>query len=748
MDSNTTWRGVYRRAVARTLCAVMATIMVVATTTLAKAADANGDPATMARQLQLEGARLQLQGQLEEAVKKYRESTALQPNPRLDDLIGQLESKMGGKQSAVAAATPPAAPAAPLPASREPMAAAPPVTTSPPPGKGEQGMVKATDSPPSLPQRHPGSPQEELIYAFTDWFISLFPMPTPDEQFKLRTNYQYAITQAGADFEVRLQPFTLQFDKNDALELGPVILRFTPQGQELLGVSMQLPQKMPIMSAGKVDAELTIGNQQLNGVWNRQLANFDKMDLQLNDLALEDTAKEGRLTLAAFNVSSGRGEEQGGWVEHLRGEMRRLAFTDKTSQWKVETIGARGEASGTNAQRFLELRAKVQQGLKHIDTLAPAETKALMSDLDDYLQLFNTSSSSAKVHDIQVNAAEGTFGLAGITLAGGIHKEADGKFVYNSQGQCSDLSFQQKASPQTPQPISLSLRQIDLKGDGTVLPIPNHFFADLYTVVEGHRQLTSKEEANAYAARQGLQFAQKILGLIDGYRGEIRFSALKMLNAQPDPITLEQATLAGGFASGSGQGGKLHALVDFSGFKGVMAATNTVPQSARISLELTRIPSLLSLITDPNALATGNMQAVQGQLIMNGMGALMQSGLTLSLADSFIAFPAARIGLGLLAQVDQKAKYMSTGTLNVVVDNPEEVTRIVRSLGADPDTEKLMASLTALANRSQEGGKTVDRIDAKLDATGKVFINAKDVTPMFFPPPPPPPQGTTPPPTK
>ena len=144
------------------------------------------------------------------------------------------------------------------------------------------------------------------------------------------------------------------------------------------------------------------------------------------------------------------------------------------------------------------------------------------------------------------------------------------------------------------------------------------------------------------------------------------------------------------------------------------------------------------------------MEVYQGQMMMNGMGALMQSGLTLSMADSFIAFPAARIGLGLLAQVDQKAKYMSTGNLNLVIDNPDELTCIIRSFSADPETEKMMASLTALANRTQEGGKTVDRIDAKLDATGKVFINAKDVTPMFFPPLPQvqPPQGATPPPAK
>lgn len=742
--------GVCRRALTGIICGALIGLLVCTGVPQCWAAEGAADPASMARQLQLEGARLQLQGQLEEAVKKYRESRALQPNPRLDDLIGQLESKMGGKAAdgTAVAKQPPANPAAAV-VPADPAAAPSATTPAPPETMMDSKTPQTVDAPPALPQRHPASPQEELIYAFTDWFITLFPAPGTGKDFSVKTNYQYAITPTGSTFEVRLQPFTLQFDDGDALDLGPLVFRCTPQGSEVLAVSLQLPSKAPVMSAGKVDAELTIGSQQLSGVWNRQLTNFDSFDLQLADLALEDVAKQGRLTLAGISATSGHSEEQGNWVESFRGELRRLAFTDAKTQWQVDTIGGRGEASGTNPKRFLELRVKVQQRLNRIDTLEPAEAKALMADLDEYLQLFSTYSSSAKVNDIRVTSAEGDFGLRGITFAGGIHKEADGKFVYTSQGQCNDLSFTEKASEKSPQPMSLSLRQIALKGDGAVLPIPPLFFTDLYSVIEGYRQLNNPQEAEAYASRHGLEFAKKVFALIDGYHGEMRLQDLKVVNAQPEPVTLEQATLAGGFSTGNGQGGKIHTLVEFSGFKGVMAETNTVPQAGRISLELTHIPSLLSLINDPNSLATGNMQAVQGQLMMNGMGALMQSGLTLSMAESFIAFPAARIGLELLAQVDQKAKYMSTGTLKLAIDNPEELTRIIRSFGTDPETEKMMASLTALANRTKEGRKTVDRIDAKLDATGKVFINAKDVTPMFFPPPPPPVQhGTTPSPTK
>jgi hypothetical protein len=174
--------------------------------------------------------------------------------------------------------------------------------------------------------------------------------------------------------------------------------------------------------------------------------------------------------------------------------------------------------------------------------------------------------------------------------------------------------------------------------------------------------------------------------------------------------------------------------------------SNTVPQAGRLRLELGRIPSLLNLINDPSALAGGNMQAVQGQLMMNGMAALMQSGMNLSMADSFIVFPAAKMTLALLAQVDPQAKYLSTGTMNVAIENPEELQRIIRSCSADPKIAQMLATLTALADRRQENGKTVDKIDAKIDATGKVLINAKDVTSMFFPPPPP--AGEAPPPAQ
>lgn len=743
-----------------------------------KAVEQNPETAATARQLQLEGARLQLQGNLEEAVKKYRESTALQPNPRLDGLIKQLEPKINqAKETApIAAAVEPQAPpvTSPAPASVEqPVASQPQATTPTPPeptvpaaaaGEASTPPVKAAtasgaqpavsigqvvEAPPVIPQRAPGTPEEELVYAFTDWFIELFPTPQPELEFSLQTNPNYSITQVDGEYEVRLDPFTLVIDKTDSLELGPVQFRFKPQGKDLVAVRLQFPGKAAIKKHGQPEAELTIGSQQLAGLWNRSLMNFDQVNLQLANLAIEDVRKEGRLSLAALTAEGGRSEEQGGgWVEKFRGELKQLAFVEKDTDFGIESITGQVVATGTNAPRFLELRTRLQQGLSRIDKLALPELKPLMTDIDEYLQLFNGYASTGSLQGFHVTAQEGSATLASIALSGGVHKEAaTGKFVYNSEGKCNDFSFAEKKTDKKPQPVSVTLRQLGLKGDGGMQALPPHLFAELYTMIEGYQQV-KKEEADAYAARQGYTFAQKILSLIERYSSEVGIHGLKIVNAQPGPITLEQATLSGGFDVGGGHGGTINTLVDFSGFQGVMAGANTVPQAGRIRLELSRIPSLLSLIKDPSALAQGNMQAVQGQLMMNGMAALMQSGLTVSIADSFVAFPAAKITLALLSQVEPNAKYLSTGNLHLSMENPEELNRIAQFYSADPETGKMLATLTALADRRQEGGKTIDRIDAKIDATGKVFINAKDVTSMFFPPPPAPVQGGTPPPAK
>ncbi|MBM9613297.1 hypothetical protein JWJ90_03245 [Desulfobulbus rhabdoformis] len=745
---NKTWQqttrhkvSLQRRILGILACAVFCSLMALGAPQV-QAVEQTSDSAAIARKLQLEGAKLQLQGNLAGAVEKYRESVALKPNPKLEDLIERLEPKVDGQkaETAVAPATDPAAPkpSPNIPSSVKvdtPEGQDPPVQVLTPPELDSSGapVPPIAVTPPVVP-RIPAGPEEELIYAFTDWFIHLFPAEDPEGDFSLQTNRQYTITKVGPEYEVVLDPFTLLIDNDDTLALGPLKFRLQPEGPDLLAVRMQLASSAPITSRGKEEALLTIGSQDFSALWNRQLMNFDAFDVNLGELAIEDVEKTGRLSLAQLIAKGGRTEqESGNWTEDIHCALKQLAFVEKTANFGIDSIEGQVVASGTNAKRFLELRTSMQEVLGRLDELSMEELKPLMGDIDEYMQLFNGYTSSADLKNFHLSSRDGVATLASITMRGGVEKEAaTGKFIYSSDGQFNDFTFNENSSGKKQNPVSVVLHKIGLKGDGAMDALPPNLFAEIFAGVEEYQKL-DPNEADKFAAERGYALGKKILSLFQRYSGEVSVHELLVANALPTPISLDKASVGAGFDVGDGQGGTIHTLVDYSGLKGLPLPPNSVPDAGRVHLELSQIPNLLNLISDPASLAQGNMDAIQGQVMMNGMGALMQSGLTLNLSDTFVNFPATKITLALLAKVNPSSQYMSTGTLNLALENPEELKRVLQTYSQDPGIEQAFGMLTALANRTEEGGKTVDRIDAKLDPQGKVIINGKDVTSMFFP---------------
>jgi len=714
-----------------------------------RAAETTQDSAAAARKLQLEGSRLQLQGDLAGAIKKYQASLSLQPNPRLETLLQQLEKQTGATEPAIIAGpagvgpTPTPTPKGPAETPAAPAAGGVPVAPGEvvSPGKATGTPVE----PPSVVQRTPGTPEEELIFAFTDWALSLFPQQTASKDFSLKTNRDYAITQAGGQYEVRLEPFILSFGENDGIDLSPMVLNFKPRGKDKLAVTLHLPKKAPFLTAGKTEAELTIGSQDIFGVWDRNLSDFDQADLKLANLAIQGNGNTGRFDLKDLIVnSSSSRNEQGIWDEKVQGNFSDLSFADDKSQFNVGKGTVQVNLGGSNFARYAEVKKNFQRGVNQGKAPDPAEMKKFLGSLDQYIQTLGVYTSSMAIQGVKIKSEGDTFSLDSVEMSGGIRKDDQGgRYRYDSKMEAKGGRYAGKEKPEKPQPVTASLNSVGFFGEGSMKLVPPNMFADLSTTLEGFEKI-KKEETEAYLLSHGTVFARKILELIEGYSSEINLNGLKVLHVGPDPMTLETARLRGGFEVGTGEGGKIHTLINFSGFNGPAKGANNIPQSANLNFELKNIPSLLPLIADPTAAPAANVQQVQGQAMMKAMNALMMSALTCSLTDSFVVFPASRVSLSLLANIDSKAKYFSTGNLNLAIENPDEFLRIAQSFGADPEMQKMLVSLTALANRGNESGKIVDKIDAKVNQEGKVFVNAKDVTLMFFPEPVPPRQGPTP----
>lgn len=121
----------------------------------ANAAEATQETAAQARQLQMDGTLLQINGDIEGAIRKYEESLALQPNEKLSYLVNQLKKHSKVDQGSKDA---------PVTVESE----ARPTTSAESPTSGEREETAATTG--SLPRQHPVA-GEQKVGAQTDPMI-------------------------------------------------------------------------------------------------------------------------------------------------------------------------------------------------------------------------------------------------------------------------------------------------------------------------------------------------------------------------------------------------------------------------------------------------------------------------------------------------------------------------------------------------------------------------------------------------
>lgn len=120
-----------------------------------QATETTTDKITQARQLKLEGSNLQLRGNIAEAVKKYRDSLALQPDEKLAALTSKLEKQLGvievaqPIQASVPEKTPAASSTVSTPEKLPSQKPEPPAQAAPHPAAIPEAVIPAAAAPPA-----------------------------------------------------------------------------------------------------------------------------------------------------------------------------------------------------------------------------------------------------------------------------------------------------------------------------------------------------------------------------------------------------------------------------------------------------------------------------------------------------------------------------------------------------------------------------------------------------------------------
>ncbi|MBM9536201.1 hypothetical protein [Desulfobulbus alkaliphilus] len=698
-----------------------------------QAAESIEEAAAAARKLQLEGTRLQLQGDLQGAVQHYRESIALLPNERLESLIEQLEKQVE-KAEEVAVDRPAVAGPQPDP-QPEPEAAAvsgiePDTTIALQEQESTEGVPEAV-----VRERVAMNPEEELIYAFMDWSLSQVSDVTQGLGFMLETDHDYTLNFVDGRYEIRLDPFILYIVDDSGLDFGPLVFHLEPQSADLLMVRMTLPESVAIFDQADIVATLTVGSQNVSGEWDRGLLAFDWAGFNLGNLTIEDSEQQGRLDIEELVLGMAlTRDEDGAWEERYQGHMNGLSFVLEDSvDCDINHMGLLYSLSGTDFFRYIELRKKftAMAGMGEASELA--EWKEYFSAIDEFLEIVNTYANALTVEGVKVRVEDMLFAFDTMEASGDMRQEQEnGLLVYDSQGLISGVEVAELGDAEYSEAITVAVDQLTFAGQGAMKQFPPDLFANLFNALELAEQEAS-EEIEMHMAGHVMEFAGTILELIQGSSLEVNVKGVNVLNAMPEPVTVDLAAIGGGFDVGTGEGGTVRTQVAFSGLTGLDQGDGAMPEAARFNLELKNIPSLLALIPESDTLMDGDMGAIEGHLMAQAMGSLMTSNLALAVIDSFIAFPASRIEVDFLSELDTDASFFSTSELNLLISNADDLTRIIKSFGADPEMLQMLTTLVALGDRSEVNGTTVDRIDARINQEGKVFINTKDVTLMFFP---------------
>ena len=694
-----------------------------------------------ARRLQLEGTQLQLKGDLKGALDKYRQSLKLKSNERLERLVGKLEKqavKRGidlGQDQGGEKPTPEVSGEAPA------VAPQPEEPSSVVPENGEQELAGGQQEEKEVPARvehNPATPQEALVYDFVDWAMGELSCLAEQGELTLDAQRDYRLIHEGESYQVRLEPFALRLDDagDRLIDIAPLQLTCRPRGEDLLEVKIELPQRIGFLNEQEEKFALVHGSQNLNLTWDRRHKSFPATDLALTDFKIDFSKspsyspEEAALGVALLSFSSSlAADEKGDWTEKYQGAVKDFLFKDGDATARIKSIAFEAEGKGGDLDNYQLLKDQYGRLVEVGEDMKLEDVKDLSRLIDRYLSTLVSSKGSIQVDGVSMNP-EGVMALAHAEITGTmVRKQDDGHFEFQGKGVFRDFSY---TGEEAEDPVKVTLANLTLSDSLRINPVPKDFFSGLYDTLAKADAMEDRQAQEDFLGKMALEYGKQFLSLIGAGAVDLQASGFQAVNVMPQPVTLGKAAIGSSFDTGDGSGGTIDFRMNFSDFAGLDQGEGTIPQAAALNIKLDKIPSLLDLIDNPEALVQGDPDQLQGQVMMNGMNLLMASGLNLSLMDSFIAFADSRLDVGLKAKVDQDARYMSTGSLDISVQNPDKLSEIVRGLGI-PQVEQFLATLTALANRADKNGTVVDRIQARLTPEGKIMVNSKDVTGMFFP---------------
>ncbi|MBM9519421.1 hypothetical protein JWG39_06250 [Desulforhopalus vacuolatus] len=743
----------------------------------------NSADASMARQLQLEGTRLQLKGDLAGALEKYQQSLKLKANPRLEKISRRIAEKTGktaaGTEATEAVVQEVVAPVAPTDITlAAPVPPKPEATEATSVAKVQEvpaaGVASATET--AQPAAVPASPEEARIRNMVSRMITMTSTfsgindseVTADNILQIDPNYtvtpwiqlttkerqqivpEYTSSDEGKydnTFSVNLGKVGIKTQSGETISIdAPFILKVEITAKDKLFCSLILPPSIPLTSEGKPLLEITSTASTLEGVWDEDLNAFTTTLYKMTSPKFFFAPKKNN---SGFNYSGGMASvnfksvldtDGPDWNYKTDGNAEDFSFYGKDIP--LFTIGAGRISYSVEGREALTLRSLIKEYVNCIssfqESIAANNSDGIASNgetffhiIDSALKIYSKSNSNFQLNNINISnpeQSESTFHIDGINLTSEDSRTAQGNIVSNTLFTFNSISSLITEGEQ--QPTAINIDEVSFKFSGGLEKIPENFFVSNYKKIKPMIKSIIDESADEdEIAGIAIEISRNVLSLLRECKENIAVNNVEVKG--PFNGKLANFTLAQGITAGGGKDNSISHNIRFSGLD-IPAMAAFLPTDANIDIKALQLPPLLSLIPDA---------ATTTQLIKDDtFDSYFQSKIleeshfiTGVLDNNYITFANAAIKLNGRFQQDSSSPVMAQGKAVMEIENADNINTLLQSLPNGQQLQGPLTMLTSFANRTTADGKTTDTIKLVLTPEGKIMVNDKDLTGMFFP---------------
>ncbi len=687
-----------------------------------------GQKEDRAKQLQLEATKLQLKGDLENALIKYKESQELVPNPRLEGIVSRLEKRVQNAQNSaanqVAKPTNSNETAAPsVAASTTPGEPDTAETTGQPVNQYEESTIPSASS---LKKYVPKDEQEQRICTYLDEQLSYFPK---NKDGSSMVQVQYTIEKTASDsYKVLFDTFVISF-YGTVLNMAPIQLEVTTQ-EDLLALSAQLPSQLSFGDDQK-GVDLGFTKQHITAQWDEKMKVYKGADIAFSTVAIQD--KSGHLSMVIGSVKSTNALKttpENNWVNVFSTTLEDITVEGKKGaggKAHVDSVSWDNEVRGRDLSSYME---KIHKNVGYINSLVAVDTpqEAIHPEefavFDILIELWTKTTGLIQVHGL--NYTDGDIRLELDAIEGRssaekdpANKEIGSEAVFAVQG----LRITEKETIKR-----LNLDSFTISSTGNLHKIPGQLFEQTGVLASTVLQAENKQQYFPQIKEQVSAF----LALFASLSINTQLDNITVTPADPNgTVHFDSLTIKNSLDTTPGSGGLLSLLYSLSGLKVNIETGFSFPEAVNISLELSNIPSLIQLIASTEGMPLDTLKTELPNLFLQS---IMSSKLTLKVIDSFIAFPQSRFGIEGTSTVDQASQFFSANSFQAAMVNPEDFLKNIEAINAViPGIGQAMGTYTALANRiTADDGITTDILKIETTQEGKILSNGKDVTSMLL----------------